>query len=68
MISTYDAEKLRQILSNLLSNALKFTPLRGNIYVSITASVRENVENDKWLITGVRIKNNTRRPKSPCRG
>ena len=32
----YDPEKLRQIISNLLSNALKFTPERGNIYISIT--------------------------------
>ena len=32
----YDAEKLRQITTNLLSNALKFTPERGNVYVSIS--------------------------------
>ncbi len=31
----YDPEKIRQIVTNLLSNALKFTPERGNIYISI---------------------------------
>ena len=36
----YDTEKIRQIISNLLSNALKFTPEKGNIYISI--NVRES--------------------------
>ncbi len=31
----YDPEKMRQIVGNLLSNALKFTPEKGNIYISI---------------------------------
>jgi len=33
----YDPEKMRQIISNLLSNALKFTPEGGNIYISINS-------------------------------
>ena len=32
----YDPEKVRQIVANLLSNALKFTPEKGNIYISVT--------------------------------
>jgi signal transduction histidine kinase/DNA-binding response OmpR family regulator/ligand-binding sensor domain-containing protein len=31
----YDPEKVRQIVANLLSNALKFTPQKGNIYITV---------------------------------
>ena len=31
----YDPEKVRQVVTNLLSNALKFTPEKGNIYISV---------------------------------
>ncbi|MBC7885606.1 MAG: response regulator, partial [Saprospiraceae bacterium] len=35
MYVKYDEEKIRQIVSNLLSNALKFTSKKGDIYLSI---------------------------------
>jgi signal transduction histidine kinase/DNA-binding response OmpR family regulator/ligand-binding sensor domain-containing protein len=37
---SYDSEKLRQIVANLLSNALKFTPEKGNVYISIAANAK----------------------------
>ncbi|HRI23432.1 MAG TPA: ATP-binding protein [Ferruginibacter sp.] len=36
LLVAFDAEKIRQIITNLFSNALKFTPEQGNIYVSIS--------------------------------
>lgn len=36
LMVSFDAEKMRQIITNLFSNALKFTPEQGNIYVSIS--------------------------------
>lgn len=36
MYVKYDEEKIRQIVSNLLSNALKFTSKKGDIYLSIS--------------------------------
>ncbi len=36
---SYDPEKIRQIVTNLLSNALKFTPEKGNIYISVSEHV-----------------------------
>ncbi len=48
--SEYDPEKLRQIIANLLSNALKFTPERGNIYISAIAQTVPDSPN-KTLLT-----------------
>jgi len=41
----YDPEKVRQIIANLLSNALKFTPKKGNIYITVS-------ENNQLLESG----------------
>ena len=38
----YDGKKMRQIVANLLSNALKFTPEKGNVYISIAADTKAN--------------------------
>ena len=51
---SYDPEKIRQIISNLLSNALKFTPERGNIYIGISQNILEDNEHIFTLIIKVR--------------
>jgi signal transduction histidine kinase/DNA-binding response OmpR family regulator/ligand-binding sensor domain-containing protein len=50
----YDPEKLRQIVANLLSNALKFTPEKGNIYISVSESAAANNEQYATLIIKVK--------------
>ena len=42
---SYDPEKMRQIVANLLSNALKFTPEKGNIYITVSKVIPE-----KWKV------------------
>jgi signal transduction histidine kinase/DNA-binding response OmpR family regulator/ligand-binding sensor domain-containing protein len=58
----YDAEKIRQIITNLLSNALKFTPTLGNVYVNISheAATKKEITNLVLKIkdTGIGIPEN----------
>lgn len=43
-VMDYDPDKLMQILSNLLSNSMKFTPGGGNIYVSSSFNGQFEIE------------------------
>ncbi|MBD2757874.1 hybrid sensor histidine kinase/response regulator transcription factor [Spirosoma validum] len=55
----FDADKLTKIVANLMSNALKFTPLDGQVKVELTAVQRPTVETVMLRVTdtGVGISN-----------
>ena len=44
-VMDYDPEKLREIVSNLVSNAIKFTPEGGNVSVVVEAGDLSNFQN-----------------------
>jgi len=48
LLASFDFEKIRQILNNLLSNALKFTPQNGCINVQLT--VKEETEQIQIMV------------------
>ena len=50
----YDAEKMRQIMTNLLSNALKCTPEKGNIYISVNEKAVPNYIKNTGLIIKIK--------------
>ncbi len=52
--TAYDPEKMRQIVANLLSNSIKFTPEKGNIYISVNESMLPGKEDQSSLIIKVK--------------
>jgi len=62
LIVAFDAEKIRQIITNLFSNALKFTPPLGNVYVSISQEAGTSSDNTILVLkvkdTGIGIPEN----------
>jgi signal transduction histidine kinase/DNA-binding response OmpR family regulator len=58
----FDGEKMRQIITNLLSNALKFTPEKGNVYVSLLQGTADAEDTAQLIIkvkdTGIGIPDN----------
>ncbi|GAA4309782.1 hypothetical protein GCM10023149_04230 [Mucilaginibacter gynuensis] len=50
----YDAEKIRQMITNLLSNALKFTPEKGNIYIIVNQNSISQNEQQVMLVIKVK--------------
>lgn len=53
LIFAFDAEKMRQIITNLFSNALKFTPAHGNVYVSVSQDFGAT-EADRNLVLSIK--------------
>jgi signal transduction histidine kinase len=43
LIVAADRDKIAQILTNLIGNAIKFIPVSGNIDIKVTAAVNDNV-------------------------
>lgn len=46
----FDADIIEKITNNLISNALKYTPQRGNIIVSITSVFADDIDESNLLI------------------
>ena len=53
LLVAFDTEKIRQIITNLFFNALKFTPASGNIYVSVS---QQSVENNDQATMILKVK------------
>jgi len=49
----FDKEKVENIIYNLLSNAFKYTPVKGNISINVTVSGQDNIEEGDVCIIGL---------------
>lgn len=55
VVMDFDYEKIQQIMTNLISNAVKFTPAEGNIYVYVRTVVR-NVKDRSNSFLQIKVK------------
>lgn len=54
LLMDYDPEKIRQILTNLLSNGIKFTPAGGHVYIQVEPEV--SLENQTEASLQIRVR------------
>ena len=51
---SFDPEKMQQVMANVLSNAIKFTPQGGHVYVNLSASDNDPVTTQRRLTLKIR--------------